>query len=290
MLEEEKKLLQSIAASRGISVEALLAEQDVPAQFAQPIEPAATDSSGSDDPVVLFVKRSPSEPEMPPPLPPEAEEVESGSNPEFKPDAEPTHTHSFGFCRQCGWDQRVPPVAEPTRAEIMDFLYVSLGQKVYSKEYSRFGGRIKLRLRTLYVRELEALYEAAYKAQKVGIVNTPTEYYDYINRMRLYLQVSRVAITTSENQIIHNLPDVLNKTFGSSTGQDWIEKLKTDTKYNEKVPLMQQVQSYMMDNILVTETLQRMVIDTCATFNRLVAMLESRIKDENFWNEMEMPM
>lgn len=290
MTEDEMKLLQSIADSRKIPLEQLLEEIEPSPKFAEPTEPVVAPSSANEEPVVMFVKSPQPAPETEPPLPPADEEPAAAEslNPEFKSptEAEPSRAN-FGFCRQCGWDQRIPPIAEPSRTEILDFLYVSLGRQAYSKEYVRFGGRVKIRLRTLYIRELEALYEAAYKAQKSGIINTPTEYYDYVNRMRLYLQVSHLVITGREQQVVYSLPDVLDKTYLDSGAHDWVDKLKADGKYTADAPLMQQVQSYMVNEVLQTETLQRMVIDTCSTFNRLVAMLESRIKDENFWRETE---
>jgi hypothetical protein len=293
MTDDEMKLLETIAASRKVTVEELIAELTPVQAFATPEEPMAPPDSSqeTDEPTVVFVRSPEKAPEESPPLPPPADENDTDAteteaqNPEFK-GADPGSL--FHICRQCGWDQRAPAIAEPTRKEVMDFLYVSLGRKVYSKEYSRFDGRVKLRLRTLYVRELEALYEAAYIAQKAGVINTPTEYYDYINRMRLYLQISRLMINTDNPQVVFDLPHVLDKSFAPTEGLDWIDKLKQLGRYQEKVPLMTQVQSFIVDDVLITETLQRIATDTCATFNRLVAMLEMRVKDENFWKETEM--
>jgi hypothetical protein len=303
--DDEMKILQEVAQSRGITVEALLAEMLPP-----PPSPGEVEIQKEDDhDVVVFRSKTevPEVPDLPAALP--QEETESGEATDDRVEAVPLPPEAeeppapapasdgkasslatdpaFHVCKQCGWRQSEPVIAEPSSEEINDFLQVCLGQKLFSKEYHLFGGKLSIRLRTLHIRELEALYEAAYRAQKSGIIQTPTEYYDYINKLRVFLQIERIAIVAMDKPVIHDLPKILNAKYSHVSAYDWEAKLKELGKYKPNVALLDQVRDYIIDHVLTTEHLQRIVTNECLNFNRLVVMLESRVNDPNFYGLTE---
>jgi hypothetical protein len=228
----DKELLVAVAKHRGVSVDELLQA----AVSGRPSDSAATEQVelSDDEPTVVFTgAASVAQPPVPSlvdnelpaevPLPPlevpsSAQESETQVQPEIK----------HQFCVHCGWDQDVPVIPEVSKKDVNDFLYTCLGQQVYSREYSLLGGHLLLRLRTLHVRELESLYEAAYEAQKVGVIRTPTEYYDHINRNRIFLQLEMMTIKLGDINTLFSLPTVLQSGYAPGDKPDWVSKLKAD--------------------------------------------------------------
>ena len=112
------------------------------------------------------------------------------------------------ICNNCGWDQRKPVMEQPDKQDKLTFLFSVLGQKVFTKEYSTMGSKLKMSFRSLTVKELDALYSAAYAEQKAGHIENAQEYYEYLNRQRLFLQLK---IVNSSVTALHTvLPAVLS--------------------------------------------------------------------------------
>jgi hypothetical protein len=295
MNDAEKKLLEQIAAARGVTVESLLGEVTKP-DLAES-EPTAERSAAQapkqepedDDPVVTFAAAAPAADAAP--LPP-MEEAASLPPAEEQADAKPAAGEApagQSECQHCGWVLSEPVLSMPTLDEITNFLHCCLGQKLYSEDYKLLGGRLTLRVRALRVRELEAIYDSAHRLQVLGVLQGQGSYYEYINRMRFYLQVTRLAVSVNEQSTIFQLPEVLDAAICRITEPDWRQKLQSLGQYDEKLPLLDQVRDYMIATVLSTEHLQRIVSTTCARFNRKVALLESRMEDLNFWNEVGLP-
>jgi len=300
--DDEMKILREVAQSRGITVEALLNEMLPP-----PPSPGNVEIQKEDDHDVVVFRSKTDVPDLPAPvpqeegesiaaepdtaeavpLPPEAEEPATPTPPVSEKVSSLATDPAFHVCKQCGWRQSEPVIAEPSSEEINDFLQVCLGQKLFSKEYHLFGGKLSIRLRTLHIRELEALYESAYRAQKSGIIRTPTEYYDYINKLRVFLQIEKIAIVAMDKPVVHDMPNILSAKYSHTHTYDWQAKLIELSMYKPSVPLLDQVRDYITDYVLTTEHLQRIVTNECLNFNRLVVMLESRVNDPNFYGLTE---
>ena len=301
MTEDERQLLEEVAKAKGQTLEQTLIElghikppapeQSVvftgkPEPTPEP-PPLAVDPAPAHRPerdtVAEFVPQV--VPEFEPPPPPAAEpspaaaEAEEGSV-----TAGPGTLHQV--CIQCGWDQDVPTIPEPEYQDKIGFLHSVLGHKVFSKRYSLFGGHLKLTLRTLTLREIDVLYQETFKAQKAGLIQTSADYYEYLNRQRLYLQLSGLV---SQQTAMHiKLPEGLSPEVHPEAISYWEAFLRSENEYKEDgESLMMQVQEYVIGKVLQTEHLHRAVTHTCNKFNRLVAKLEACVDDPNFWNETE---
>ncbi len=186
------------------------------------------------------------------------------------------------ICRQCGWDQARDSVVEPDDDEKIAFLHTLLGGTTFQKKYRLFGENLIVQFRTLTVGELDSIYAEAFKAQKAGVVATSTDYYEYLNRLRLNLQLSKLEATGSAMH--HDLPESL------AGWEDFLKETKAtdhEQNYQEQDTLHERIRKYLRDNVLRSELLQRSVTNKCNDFNRLVAKLEARVDDSDFWKKTE---
>jgi hypothetical protein len=290
--DDEKVLLAEIAAAKGQTLEETLAALgQVQATAEEPVVLAAAEeepklvielpvsiqAEAKHDASTLF---EPTLPEVEPPPPPAADD-----DPEDEDKDAPTADTGAGslkkICPNCGHDQDMPVIAEPDRQDKIGFLSCVLGQKLFSKKYVVFGGHLRLTFRTLTIREIDALYVQAYEAYGDKQVTTTPAYYEYMNRLRLFLQLTHMSAQQLPTQI--TLPDGLNQHTNPNARLHWDTFLKEQNLWDEKKPLLLQMEEYVQFQVLSTESLHRTVTHTCAKFNKLVARLECCVDDANFW-------
>ena len=287
MTDAEQKILEEVAKAQGKPLAQLLLElgKDKPAL--------------SEDSVVEFQGVPESQPtaveapipEISPEPPPFAEDIPQEADPQTE------ETRTLGtlpsVCVHCGWDQSQPTIPEPESQDKQGFLQSVLGLKVFSKTYTLLGGALQLTFRSLTVKELDALYSAAFAAQKTGLITIAADYYEYLNRLRLCLQLQKISSTRSALHI--SLPPGLTRSANPHAAGFWDEFLAEKQKAagaensSDSWDLLTQVQQYVMSEALSTESLQRVVTHACANFNRLVVKLEACVDDANFWNETAPP-
>jgi len=305
--DEEKNLLAEIAQAKGKTLEDLLIElghikppqPDTKVEFkgqAVVVEPVAEVSLEPTPAPVLPVgdNNIPNfeetiQPEFePPPAPEQPQQADEGeaAAQELKPGT------LRQICVQCGWDQERPTIPEPEHQDKIAFLQAVLGQKVFSKRFAIFGGHLRLTFRTLTIREIDALYQETFRAQKAGLISTAVDYYEYLNRLRLYLQLTSMSSAQTAMQI--KLPEGLTPETHPEANSYWEKHLrdagvfKEPDAANPDVPtLLLQIQDFILTNVLKTEHLQRTVTHTCNKFNQLVVKLEACVDNPNFWNETE---
>lgn len=281
--DAEKELLAAEAKAKGITVEQLLEQQG--AVVSRPSEQDATVVFTAETvPAIQLEKEAPKSqedvfvPEIQDNAPPPPVALP-------EPEAEQKTDSIAPICIHCGWDQRQPTLEPPTKQDKLSFLTAVLGQKVFTKEYSTLGGKLKMSFRSLTVNELDALYAEAYTQQRAGRIATTQEYYEYLNRQRLFLQLQ--SLNSALGAMHLTLPDGLSSRTNSFCTLSWEEQLKTKNEFDPEDSLLQQIEKYVLKEVLSTEHLQRIVSHHCAKFNQLVAKLEACIDNENFWNETE---
>ena len=284
--ESEAEMLHEIAAAKGMTIEEVLESMGrLPAEPAPVVTGNETavfsgidvlveleaEPEYSEEPVILEAKN-----EMPSPPPmvelPE-ESTEAGA--ESSPAAHGTAPH---ICVHCGWNQELPNIAEPSQTDRLSFLQAVLGVKHYTQRFSLFGDKLRVEFRTLGIAEIDAIYTAVYDLQQAGKIPTIEDYYEVINRHRVYLQLISLSGSASPLQI--TLPSAL---YGEK--DSWQSKL--DVAENELNLLLPKVEQYIIGHVLKTENLQRVVTTTCAKFNKICKKLEDNVDNSDFWNETE---
>lgn len=306
--DEERKVLEEVAKAKGQTLEQVLIDlgHTLPGQPDKQVELTGAKETKAEEPMVVLqppVVEKPEEPKQslnyeasiipdfePPspaagpavPPPQAAEEVVPDNETETSAPTEPSTMRQI--CIQCGWDQQVPTIPEPEHKDKIAFLHAVLGQKVFSKRYLLFGGNLRVTLRTLTIKEIDALYAETFKAQKAGLIATAADYYEYLNRLRLYLQLTGLSSRQTATHI--KLPEGLTPETHPDAESHWEEFLKKEDFFKADAgSLVMQIEEYVLTKVLKTEHLQRTIGHTCNKFNRLVSKLEASVDNENFWNE-----
>lgn len=298
MTEDELEVLTGIAKAKGLTVEEVLKDMghDLPKAADEPDDVVElSGGTGAEDPPVRTIsfgtepKDAEELPKMPETasaveLPPPAEEESEPEQPEEEKPEEADSTLNV-VCTHCGWDQSVPVLEEPSSSEKLSFLQSVLGAVPFKKKMSMFGGHLTVTFRTLTIKEIDKLYVSAFEAQQSGQIKTASDYYEYINRLRMHLQI--LSVKGRSVPLQHDLPDGLDQQSNSKASHWWEDFLKEKGSYDENRSLAVQVQDYVVGNILITEQLLRVVSFECQKFNRLAAQLEARVDDSDFWKETE---
>jgi hypothetical protein len=204
------------------------------------------------------------------PEPAVAQEAPSEALPDEPPG---TGAGGLAYCPHCGWDMAAEDIPDPDEADRLIFLQTVLGQKPFEKRYELMGGQFIVGFRSLTASEIDAIYQQAFKEREAGEIQSDLEYWERVNRYRMFLQIAHYQAGATSRQ----LPDALSKETNPHGTGFWEAPPDVDR--------LKAIESYMLFHILRTETLSRIVQNTCAQFNRLVAKLEARVEDTDFWKE-----
>tara|TARA_R110000824_G_scaffold25456_3_gene88692 strand:+ start:3789 stop:4730 length:942 start_codon:yes stop_codon:yes gene_type:complete len=302
MTAAELEVLTGIAKSKGITVEAVLTEMghtlpkpedepDAVVEFSGAAEVEEVRPAEIETASVRSISFGPDKSDRDLPELPEAKSAlelplaEEDEPEEREPEEQAGNDNSTlrPICAHCGWDQEESVIADPSSAEKVSFLQSVLGMKPFKKTMSLFAGQLKVTFRTLTIKEIDKLYSAAYEAQKAGEISTASDYYEYINRLRVHLQL--LSVKGKAVPLHHQLPDGLDEQSNNTASEYWEDFLKEKKVYVENDNLPLQVQKYVIDTVLATEQLMRVVSFECQKFNRLAAKLEARVDDSDFWKE-----
>ena len=183
-------------------------------------------------------------------------------------------------CPHCGWDLAQPTIVDPTPDEKMGFLHSVLGQKTFIQQYDLFGGKVVVRFRTLTTKEMDVIYNFVFKQRETGVITTIQDYWEKVNRYRLYLQL--VHLSATDGSFTHTLPESYSRETNSYATDFW-----QFPAYDPEMGYLEQIEEKVLTEVLRTETIQRTISTYCARFNRLVSKLEVVIDSSDFWNETE---
>ncbi len=183
-------------------------------------------------------------------------------------------------CPHCSWDLSMPSLVEPEHQEKLSFLHSVLGQKPFVKQYEMFGGQVVVRFRTLTTKEMDVIYRAVFKQREQGLILTAQDYWEKVNRYRLYLQL--VYLSAVDGSFTHKLPDSYSKETNSHGTEFW-----EFSSYDPEVGYLDNIEDKILTEVLRTETIQRSIANYCARFNRLVSKLEVMVDNSDFWKETE---
>lgn len=177
-------------------------------------------------------------------------------------------------CPHCAWPLHLDDPIEPDQETKMRFQASVLGQKPFLQKYPLFGGAATLTLRSLTTREVDTIYKQAFYEQQNGILQSLDDFNERVNRMRVYLQL--YALEYADGRLI-DLPDGLSVESNPNASAFWSGDVP------EGQTMLVGIERYILDKVLTTESLVRMVGNLTATFNRLVAKMEAMIENPDFW-------
>jgi hypothetical protein len=183
-------------------------------------------------------------------------------------------------CTHCGFDQSQPDVPEPPYGEKMAFLQCILGGKSYTQDVSLFGGEVLVTFRTLMTGELDVIYKQAFLDSKNGRLANELDYWEYVNRYRLLLQLQ--GFRNRSGSVFHDLADGYSKETNPHCTGVWV-KPENEIKLSEGQTGLPFIEQYLIENVLPTEMVFRVVNNACRHFNRTVSQLEAMADNQDFW-------
>ena len=226
------------------------------------------------DPAVEVDVAQPAATQAAPQAAPQTTKPLSTEQPSAGADAHPV------VCPHCKWDLAIPDVPEPSYGTKMAFLHTILGQQCFTHPTELFGGSVVVIFRTLTIREIEVAYQQAYRDRETGRAQTELDFWERVNRYRLFMQLKSIRTTVVAKGFIHELPDGLSK----DTSGDAVKLWETEVPSAELgETLLQGIEQYITTKVLKTEALFRVVNSACNQFNRTVSKLEAMVDNSDFW-------
>lgn len=210
----------------------------------------------------------------PPPPPPPAPTSETGADGVM-----------LSHCPHCSWDLAVPDGEEPPYQDKIGFLHALLGDRPYVKQYQLFSGNVLVTFRTLTIKELDQVYKQAFEDRQAGRITSEVDYYERLNRYRLMLQLQEFRADGPDG-FVKDLPDGYSASTNPHSTGHWV-KAEQEADFAPNETGLPQIEAWMIDEVLKTEAVFRVVNNTCNRFNRLTSKLEAMADNSDFWKPTE---
>lgn len=215
-------------------------------------------------------------PLAPPPAPKTPE-------PTYTPQA--TETGAAGVtltnCPHCLWDLADPDIPEPPYSDKLAFTQCFLGMRPFTKAYPILNGAAEVTFRTLTTREVDVVYKQAYKDKTDGKLPTDYDYWERLNRYRMFLQIQSFRASGPDG-FFKDLPDGYSKETNPAGNGFWVQPEQAADIHADETALPV-IETWMIEEVLKTEQLFRTVNTLCNGFNRLVSKMEAMVDNSDFW-------
>lgn len=193
-------------------------------------------------------------PEPPPAPVPEHNHSEAGGSTEHKP----------VFCPRCSWDCRRTDPVDVTDQDRIDFVDAVLSQTRFKKEYSLFGGRMKVTFHELLTMETNDINKFVLRQLMTDTKNHTVE--DYYSMTLQYRQVVALDSIETKDQILD-----LSTQFADFPPE------KPEDKVGEYSKLV-------LSDVLKTDSLQVVTGRAYLDFQALCDKLRLLSIQPDFWN------
>jgi len=234
--------------------------QGLAARQAQRTDPAPAAEALKPLPPVSAPPKSPPAPE-PPPTP--ADDSKSRTGLEREPN-----------CPHCGWNlEQRPDGVEPDRADKLVFLQAILGGQPFTKTVRLLDGKLGVTFRSLSRKTADLVDSQMRVEVDTQRVKSGTEYFNLANHYRLCM--SLVAVEQTGGLV----------SFPESADDYAVDK----DKERPDDTVLPQICEYVAAKALPTEPARHVIGLQFARFQHLLAKLEARIDDANFWRGTESP-
>lgn len=185
-------------------------------------------------------------------------------------------------CPHCDWMLSLPDIAEPPYDEKMAFLQCLLGRKLFTKSYQLFGGHVTVTFRTLAPKELDVVYRQAHFVRMEGKLPAEVDFYEFINRYRLMLQLSSVR-SHGPDGFTEELPDGYSHTTNPDAVGVWLPAEREQQMLLQNETELPVIETWLFENVFKGEELFSAILFQFRRFNRLVAKLVAMADNPSFW-------
>lgn len=197
------------------------------------------------------VKAAPKEPEL---------------EPEVKKEPVTPIVTADSLCVHCGWPIGNSDDTEPTKADKQMFVAAVLGQKRYIKEFSLFGGQLRVAFRTLRTEEIDMVIKQLTKDWNDGKLSGPAQSVAEATRYQMILALD--AVETNIGLV----------------KQPTLEEYDYDPK---DIPtggtVLPQIVEHITNEVLTMEPLRRAVAKAYGHFLDTTSKLEAMAETSSFW-------
>lgn len=209
--------------------------------------------------------------------------------PAAPPPAPEPHAHNetgaggvmLTHCPHCQWDLAMSDIAEPPYQDKVGFLHAMIGDKPFAKEYPLFNGLVHVVFRTLTTKEIDKIYLQAHNDRLEGKASNDIDYYERLNRYRLVLQLQKFH-SDGPDGFVKDLPDGYSQSANSHSVNQWISAEK-EAEFSPNQTALLDIEAWIIDEVLKTEAVFRVVNNACNRFNRLVSRMEAMADNSDFW-------
>jgi len=213
---------------------------------------------------------------------PEPKAQPQAQRPAAAPVSETGAAHvTLTHCPHCEWDLSLPDVPAPSHTEKLAFLQCILGMKPFSQETKLFSGTVSVVFRTLTTREVDTVTAQCFADQAAGKCQSELDYYERFNRYRLFLQIQTFKSNKEAGGMFHELPDGYSPTTNPNATGFWVTA-ENEGELSPGQTGLPDIEGWMIENVLKTENIFRVVNRACNSFNRLVGRIESLADNKDF--------
>jgi hypothetical protein len=208
----------------------------------------------------------------PPPAPSVSQATETGGNPQL------------AVCPHCYWDLAITDIPEPSYEDKIKFYHGWISGKPFKKEMSLMSGMLIVTLRELTIQEIDKCYQQVNYARDKKEISENQDFYELVNRYRLFLQLSAVRSTGPDGYLIE-LPDGLSPETNPMAESYWESTARLDVGATH----LPEIGKHILEHVLRHESMFRAVQMELHKFNRLVSKLEAMTSHPDFLKRTETP-
>lgn len=168
------------------------------------------------------------------------------------------------FCPRCGWDMRQKFEIVPSDLDKEDFLAATLGGTKFQRDYTIFGGKLKIVFHTILAEENKLIHRQLVLDQESKRIVTEAEW--FVQMMEYRLALSLGALVDGNGK-----PTAVVPALGELPAVEGESPLITLT-------------NYVNNKVLAHEVTRRLVGTHLRQFQRLVEALEAMALEPSFWN------
>jgi hypothetical protein len=173
-------------------------------------------------------------------------------------------------CPRCGWDMQQKFEIVPTDNDKEEFLIALLGGHRFRKSYELFGGKLRVKFRSMLAEENKAVYRQLVLDQQAKKIATEAEW--FVQMMDYRLACSLEELTGPDGKLV--------KTFGEVPLVSPLPDKDSDN------PLVQQLH-LVNSGAPGQEVTRRLIGAHLRRFQRLLETLEAQALEPSFWQGIE---
>jgi hypothetical protein len=173
-------------------------------------------------------------------------------------------------CPRCNWTLAAKP-NEPSQADKLNYVAGLLGDKLFEKGYSLYGGKLQINFRQLTTERSDMIFYQVAHEIRAGILGEDT--YRKVMLYRMVLSIDTLALGDKEPIAIGNAVDV------------FMEEDNSEIKPYDMLPLV--LNRLQKTEPLKNESVWRACRESFERFNTLLDDLDARADNPDFWNAIE---